>query len=328
MATITKRKTGWLVQVRRKGYTPRCKTFRTKGEAQTWAREQEAEIDRGGLPPCDRTLKTETLATLLDRYLREITPRKLSCDTETQRLRKLQKHSICLLPIRELRPSHLSAYRDERLKKVKPGTIRRELGLLHHLFDVAGREWGLPLAQNPLQQVALPALRNARDRRLEAGEGEKLEKALSTTRNEHVAPIVLLGSYAADRPVGRTLGLGVKRALDHLRHLRIGNCARAAGAVFVGEPFDAICHEPPPPLTDRVLVHVEALGDLLALGPSAHSRIMRQRSDKERGALCRRTCASRKERSSMLNITASATRPAITSPPDNIGINERNYGST
>jgi integrase len=192
MATITKRKTGWLVQVRRKGYSPRCKTFRTKSEAQTWAREQEGEMDRGGLPRCDRTLKGESLASLLDRYLSEVTPRKLSRDTETQRLRKLQKHAICRLPLRDLRPAHLSAYRDERLAEVKPGTVRRELGLLHHLFDVAVREWGLPLAQNPLKQVALPVLRNARDRRLEAGEGEKLEKALSNTRNEHIAPIVLL----------------------------------------------------------------------------------------------------------------------------------------
>ena len=192
MATITKRKTGWLVQVRRKGYSARSKAFRTKGEAQTWAHQQEAELDRGGLPPCDRTLKTQTLGTLLDRYLREVTPMKRSNETESQRLRKLQRHSICALSIKELQPLHLSRYRDERLITVKAGTVRRELGLLHHLFDVAMREWGLPLVSNPLKRVSLPTLRNARDRRLEAGEFEKLENALSTTRNPHVAPIVRL----------------------------------------------------------------------------------------------------------------------------------------
>ena len=169
MATITKRKTGWLVQVRRKGYSPRNKTFRSKGEAQSWAREQEAEMDRGGLPTCDKTLKAQTLGNLLDRYLKEVTPHKRSNETETQRLRKLQRHPMCVLSIKELRPLHLSQYRDERLTEVKAGTIRRELGLLHHLFDVAMREWGLPIAVNPLKRVSLPALHNARDRRLEAG---------------------------------------------------------------------------------------------------------------------------------------------------------------
>lgn len=39
MATITKRKDGWFVQVRRKGYTPRYKTLPTKEAAQVaWRR--------------------------------------------------------------------------------------------------------------------------------------------------------------------------------------------------------------------------------------------------------------------------------------------------
>jgi hypothetical protein len=33
MAKITKRKTGWFVQGRRTGYTPRCETSRTNREA-------------------------------------------------------------------------------------------------------------------------------------------------------------------------------------------------------------------------------------------------------------------------------------------------------
>jgi hypothetical protein len=45
MATIRKRKSGWNVQVRRMGYAPRSKTFRTKPEAQAWARQQEVLMD-------------------------------------------------------------------------------------------------------------------------------------------------------------------------------------------------------------------------------------------------------------------------------------------
>ena len=72
MATITKRKSGWSVQVRRTGYSPRCRTFQTKGEAQQWAREQEGAMDRGALPTCEKALKSETLGSMLDRYLTEV----------------------------------------------------------------------------------------------------------------------------------------------------------------------------------------------------------------------------------------------------------------
>ncbi|MFC3173466.1 integrase [Novosphingobium bradum] len=199
MATITKRKTGWSVQVRRKGYAPRSRTFRSKSEAEVWARDQEAEIDRGNLPVCDHALKTETLNSLLDRYLLEVTPRKRSKDSESKRLRKLQRHPICALAIRDLKPGHLAEYRNERLASVKAGTVRRELGLLHHLFDVAMREWGLPLSINPLKKVSLPVIGNARDRRLEGGELGKLERALASNRNPFVAPAVRLAIHTSLR---------------------------------------------------------------------------------------------------------------------------------
>jgi hypothetical protein len=104
MATITKRETGWKAQVRRKGYSARTKTFTTKAQAEAWAREQEAQMDRGDLPRSDKALKQTTLHDLLERYLTEVTPRKLSHATETQRLRKLQQHPMCRLAIIDLLP--------------------------------------------------------------------------------------------------------------------------------------------------------------------------------------------------------------------------------
>ncbi|MEV4936025.1 hypothetical protein MRBLMA1_003791 [Sphingobium sp. LMA1-1-1.1] len=49
MATITKRKSGWSVQIRRKGYQPEYRTLPTKAAAEKWARERESEIDKGML---------------------------------------------------------------------------------------------------------------------------------------------------------------------------------------------------------------------------------------------------------------------------------------
>lgn len=192
MATITKRKTGWNVQIRRKGYAPRSATFPTKGAASAWAREHEALMDQGALPVSDALLKKTTLSQLMDRYLRDITPRKRSATTEDLRLRRMQGEPIAAFKLDELKPAHFASYRDNRLKVAKPGTVRREMYLFANMVDVATKEWGFPFMVNPVRKVSFPIANDARDRRLETGEAEKLHTALSTTRNTHVAPIVHL----------------------------------------------------------------------------------------------------------------------------------------
>ena len=57
----------------------------------------------------------------------------------------------------------------------------------------------------------------------------------------------------------------VQRALNHLGNLGVRNRARAAGAVFIGEPLDPMLHKPSAPFSNRVLMHTEPFCDLLAL---------------------------------------------------------------
>lgn len=192
MATITKRDTGWLVQIRRKGSPSKSRTFRLRTEALEWARAIEAKLDVGhrelGQPPA----KGLMLGHLIERYLVEVTPRKLSRDTERLRLAKLLRHPVAQRRLDQICPADFAAYRDERLQAVQPGTVRRELGLLHHVFDIASREWGLALGNNPLKLVTLPKLPEGRQRRLEEGELEKLVLALDHCRNREAKTIVLL----------------------------------------------------------------------------------------------------------------------------------------
>ncbi|HEX7819497.1 MAG TPA: hypothetical protein VF463_02640 [Sphingobium sp.] len=96
MATITKRNAGWSVQIRRKGYAPEFRTLPSKTAAEKWAREREAEIDRGDAPVDRKTLLATTLGDLMRRYLEEITPKKKSADSEHLRITKM----LCgLLPV-------------------------------------------------------------------------------------------------------------------------------------------------------------------------------------------------------------------------------------
>lgn len=192
MATITKRKNGWNVQIRRNCYASRNRTFPTKSAASAWAREQEGLIDQGRLPVTEAPLKQSTLSQLIDRYLRDVIPTKRSSVTEDLRLRRMQRNPVATLRLDELKPAHFATYRDDRLKVAKPGTVRREMYLLAGVIDIATKDWGFPFMANPARKISFPIANDARDRRLETGEAEKLHKALSTNRNPFVRPIVLL----------------------------------------------------------------------------------------------------------------------------------------
>jgi integrase len=200
VATITKRKNGWSVQIRRKGYPQQTRTLPTKSEAQAWAREQEGRIDRALAPINLRLLKGTTLRCILERYLEDVTPTKDSAYSERVRLKKLLRDQpLCDLALADLTPKVFADYRTARLAIVRPGTVHRELGLIRHALEVARREWGMDLQANPLDRVKRPKLANARDRRLGPGEHERLTAALQRTRNPLIAPVVEFAIHTAMR---------------------------------------------------------------------------------------------------------------------------------
>ena len=50
MATYRKRGACWQVQVRKLGHRPFSRTFKTRADADVWARATEAQMDSGTLP--------------------------------------------------------------------------------------------------------------------------------------------------------------------------------------------------------------------------------------------------------------------------------------
>jgi integrase len=99
-------------------------------------------------------------------------------------------------------------YRDERLKEVKPTTLKRQLGPIRHMFEVARNEWGLPLRENPLDKLQLKAPDQRRERRLKPGELDKLIATARRCRNPLIAPIIL---FAVATGMRRGEILGIKR---------------------------------------------------------------------------------------------------------------------
>jgi integrase len=181
MATIRRRKSRWQVQIRRQGHQL-SRTFRLRADAQLWARQAEAELDRGGLPTDSRRLRAHTLADLLRRYAAEIVPRKRSADREAYMLSVILRHPVTRVSLHLLTAAEIARYRDHRLALVKGDTVRRELAIVRHCIEVARNEWGFVLPSNPVQQVKMPRPGNPRQRRAQPGELEKLLKACEASR--------------------------------------------------------------------------------------------------------------------------------------------------
>ncbi|WP_150428836.1 tyrosine-type recombinase/integrase [Dechloromonas sp. CZR5] len=153
MASIKPTKSGYRAQVYVLGVRD-SKSFRTAREANAWAAARETEIraDEKKAPG-----ERHTLRDALARYSEEVSPKKRGCLKEQIRLKAfLAEPSLPVdLPIGEITPSHLAAWRDARLRVVQAGSVLRDFGLMSSVFEEARREWKWILV-NPLSDVRRP----------------------------------------------------------------------------------------------------------------------------------------------------------------------------
>lgn len=199
MATFVEREQGIQAKIRRKGYPPQSRTFNTKAEAEKWARAVEHEMDRGIFAD-RREAERTTLAEALDRYEREVTPRKKGAKQERLRIAQWRRDTLAKYSLANIRGADLAAWRDRRLNAgTSPTTVRNDLALISHLFNTAIKEWGLESLSNPIDKIKMPAAARARDRRLVGDEATRLLKACNTSSCSWLAPITILAVETAMR---------------------------------------------------------------------------------------------------------------------------------
>jgi len=121
--------------------------------------------------------ESTTLRELLERYKEEITPLKKGAAPESARIRAFLKYPLAYRIVASIRGVDIARYRDARLKKVSPATVKRELVIISHLLEVARKEWGIQVT-NPVRDIKLPPHSKARERRLQTGhDSEKSEES-------------------------------------------------------------------------------------------------------------------------------------------------------
>ena len=199
MATIRRRDGKYEVQIRRVGLPHFSKTFHALRDAKTWARHMEVRADRNELPPSTARLRAITLEALVARYRDTVSSQKRGYHIERAVLSAFLLHPICKHRLSDITTAHFAQYRDERLRKVKPSTLKRQLGPIRNMFNVARDEWQLPLVENPLAKLKLKALDQRRERRLEGNEEKALLEAASHCRNPLIVPIIRIALETAMR---------------------------------------------------------------------------------------------------------------------------------
>lgn len=201
----------WAVQIRRKGWPNQSATFRTKKDAQAWARKIEGEMDRGQFVD-QSAAKGTTLGDLICHYLKDVTdhrPGEASRTAERSRLERFlrEEKDLCAYAVSNLTPEHFEAYRDRRLaqpvsrgrkpprnpKAVSPGTVKRELTLLKRVIDYRKRRLGLLVNPVNTEDVRRPAVHDERDVRLSPEQIAGLFKACDQARSNWLRPLVELG---------------------------------------------------------------------------------------------------------------------------------------
>ncbi len=186
MATIIYRGNKWQIRVRRRGYPDVAKSFDLKEDAVKWARRIERQMDLGEFSPTEVT--TVTLGELLDRYEREVTPKKRGAAQEHYRLVIIKADKVSKLNVKAVTPSEVAGFRDRRLGKVKPVTALHDLCTLSAVFEHARLEWSIAVS-NPVKGIRKPSMGEGRERRLIGNEYSSLLAELKQCRSPWVAPM-------------------------------------------------------------------------------------------------------------------------------------------
>ena len=208
MATIERRdnedgKPAYRVKVRLKGYPVQTATFGRKTDAKKWAQDIESAI-RDGRHFKTSEAKRHTLGELIDRYTRDILPKK------PKQIRVQTSHfawwkgQLGKYALADMTPALLSEYRDklanEPITPKNPtsevhyrgtATVVRYMAALSHAFTVAVKEWAW-IDDNPMLKVSKPAVPRGRVRFLSDDERTRLLQACQESSNPMLYPVVVM----------------------------------------------------------------------------------------------------------------------------------------
>jgi integrase len=181
MATIRRSGSGWQALIRKKKYQGQTsKTFSSKAAAKLWANAVESSFKT----PFKLDLKPpQIFREAIDLYIQGPLQDHRSGANEQYPLKVLANSWLGGVLLEELSIRHFALWRDERLSKVKPNTIMRELRVLRVLLDWAKDELNCQLSSNPARALKVRGTSDARSPFITPSQQKSLLIALDQSRN-------------------------------------------------------------------------------------------------------------------------------------------------
>jgi integrase len=203
MANIEKRtskdgKLSYRVKVRLKGFPVQTATFERLTDARKWIQDTESAI-REGRHFKTSEAKKHTAKELIDRYIKEILPRKPKSEVDQKIQLIWWKENIGAYLLSDVTPALITEYRGKLLAepskrggiKRTDATANRYCAVLSHCFTVAFKEWEW-MQENPMLKIKKLKEPRGRVRFLSDEEREKLLQACKESQSQFLYILVVL----------------------------------------------------------------------------------------------------------------------------------------
>jgi len=207
--TNSKGEKSYRAKVRLKGFPTQSATFKRKTDANRWISSTESAIREGRHFKTSQA-KTKTLNDAIERYEKEIFPRKPKSVKKQKGQLDWWAKQLGSFTLADVTPSIISEYRTKLLQgdngKPRSGaTANRYMAILSHLMTIAVKEWEW-LPENPCSKISkLPESRGI-VRFLSDDERSRLLKSCTDSESPHLYPIVVVALSTGAR-LGEILGL-------------------------------------------------------------------------------------------------------------------------
>jgi integrase len=185
------------VKVRLKGHPSQSASFARKTDAKRWETQTEAAI-REGRHFHSAKARQQTVADLIDRYIKNVIPTKGSQASHQKAQLEWWRSHIGAYALSQVSPALLGEHRDmlldtetSRGDTYSPSTVNRYIAALSHCFTYAVQEleW---LENNPVSRMRKPTEADGRVRWLDDDERERLFDACRQSRERFLYPYVFL----------------------------------------------------------------------------------------------------------------------------------------
>ena len=201
MASIQERKKNgkpsYTAKIRLKGHQPVFQTFTRKTDAVRWASQTEAAITEGRFFKTAESQK-HTLSDLIQRYIRDVLPRKAKVFVEYASQLKWWEEQIGDVRLSDLSTSLISEKRDllsrtitNRKKHMSNARVNRYMAALSTALNTSIREWEW-MEDNPMRKISKLKEPKGRVRYLSDEERERLLDACKGSVNNHLYLVVVL----------------------------------------------------------------------------------------------------------------------------------------